>query len=85
MTAQLYRCGVKAANGRLVPVDVMASTGDEAGDKALAEFPGGFVASIEPAPADKQPHLKGKVNDGGFTASQAKALGEEALLKQMAA
>lgn len=81
----LYRCSIKSATGRLVPTDVMASTGDEAALKALAEFPGGFVAAVEPAPAHLQPHLKGAVTDGAMTATQAKAAGDEDTLKLMAA
>ncbi len=81
--SQVYRCEFKRGGF----VDVLAETGDEASVKALTERPGEFVAAINPAPANVQPHLKGKINDGGATASELKALGEDgaALLKQMAA
>ncbi len=83
MSEQLYRCLFKSGGF----VDVMAASGNEAADKAVAGSPGVFVASVNPAPAEAQPHLKGRVNDGGATASELKALGKdgEELLKQMAA
>jgi hypothetical protein len=47
---QSYRVTVKAATGRATFTDVMASTGDEAANKALEEFPGALVGHVEPTP-----------------------------------
>ncbi len=85
MSAQLYRCGIKTPSGAAAFVDVLADSGDAASTAALAKYPGAFIATIEPAPALLQPHLKGKVNDGALTASQAKAAGDLDTLKLMAA
>jgi hypothetical protein len=47
---QSYRVQMQAATGRMTFVDVMASTGDEAAAKALAECPGAKVGHVEPTP-----------------------------------
>lgn len=47
---QSYRVTVKAATGRAAFTDVIASTGDEAAEKALKEFPGALVGHVEPTP-----------------------------------
>jgi hypothetical protein len=46
---QMYRVTYKA-DGGLKTIDVSASTGDEAANKALAELGGGRVTNIAPAP-----------------------------------
>lgn len=50
---QLYRALLRTAMGGNIAVDVRASTGDEAAEKALREAPGSFVMNVAPAP--KQP------------------------------
>jgi hypothetical protein len=46
---QLHWVQLKTPAG-FVRKEVLASTGDEAAAKALAENPGAFVAHVEPAP-----------------------------------
>lgn len=48
--AIMYRVIVRTSVGMLIPVDVMAIGGDDAATKALAQAPGGFVSSVNPAP-----------------------------------
>lgn len=46
----LYRAMIQTAMGGLIPVDVEASTGDQAAELALKQIPGGKVTNIAPAP-----------------------------------
>lgn len=47
---QLYRVLIRTAMGGQMAEDVEASTGDEAAEKALKQYPGAFVANVAPAP-----------------------------------
>lgn len=57
MTEQLYRCLFKPGSANAPFADVIASTGDDAADKALKGAPGAFITNIAPAPAHLQPHI----------------------------
>jgi hypothetical protein len=45
-----YRVVMQTAMGGFMKTDVEAATGDEAAEKALAEYPGSKVANVTPAP-----------------------------------
>lgn len=51
---QVYRVTVRTAVGTIIPHDVRTDSGDDAAAKALAQFPGAFVAHVEPAPQSAQ-------------------------------
>ncbi len=48
--SQLYRVLIRGGMGGMMPVDVEATSGDQAAELALAKVPGGFVANVAPAP-----------------------------------
>jgi len=50
---QTYRVQMQSAQGLGAMVDVEASTGDEAAEKALAKLPGGKVTHVAPSPQQK--------------------------------
>lgn len=52
--AQTYRVQYRTANGGMAHVDVKATTGDQAAEKALAEIGGGKVTNISPAPQPRK-------------------------------
>jgi hypothetical protein len=54
---QSYRVTYKTDSGGLRTMDVPASTGDEAAEKALTELGGGKVTNIAPAPQQRRATL----------------------------
>lgn len=45
-----YRVQMLTAVGGFIPVDVEASSGDDAASRALAQYPGAKVAHVAPTP-----------------------------------